>query len=111
MPKDHKELVRGIAEERIAILFDLAKKSTIENTGISRNLARSYVKKILLISMHYKVKLPKRVKDSICARCNTVLIPGLNAHVRLASSHSYIALKCDNCGYEKHIFYKGRSLP
>ncbi|MGC8652132.1 MAG: ribonuclease P protein component 4 [Candidatus Micrarchaeia archaeon] len=106
MAKNHGGLVKSIAGERMAILLELAKKNTLENTEQSRKLARSYVKKIRLISMHYKVKLPKQARDIICKKCNTLLIPGLNAHVRIASSHSYVVLKCDNCGHEKHIFYK-----
>lgn len=106
MPKDHRQLVNDIASDRIAILYRLAEARAHDNTPESILLARSYVKKIKKISTHYKVKLPIYIKDSICKKCSSLLVPGLNAHVRIASVHSYIIIKCDNCGTEKHIMYK-----
>jgi len=101
-----RAVVRQIAKERIEILYNHAKELTMQNTEESRKLAQKYVKRLRSIGMHYRVKIPKEIKNSICKKCNSVLLPGLNAHVRIASSHSYIVIKCDSCGTEKHIFYR-----
>ncbi|MGC8669704.1 MAG: ribonuclease P protein component 4 [Candidatus Micrarchaeia archaeon] len=110
MQGNQRYIIKKIATERIAILYALAKDMALKNTEESRALSRSYTKRIMQISMHYKVKLPKKVKDNICKKCLSVLIPGLNTHVRISSSHSYIIKKCDNCGTEKHIFIKGKKV-
>ncbi|MEM0150081.1 MAG: ribonuclease P protein component 4 [Candidatus Micrarchaeaceae archaeon] len=105
MPKDHKQLVSGIAKQRIAILYGLAKEAATKNTPEELALSRSYTTKIKLISMHYKVKLPKEIKNSICKKCGSLLIPGLSAQVRIASANHYAIWKCSSCGTEKHIPY------
>ncbi len=69
---------------------------------------RKYVKLMLKISTHYRVKMPDKIKESICKNCQSVLVPGLNAKVRLVSSHGYVAYSCNGCGFERHTFYAKR---
>ncbi|MGC9190892.1 MAG: ribonuclease P protein component 4 [Candidatus Micrarchaeia archaeon] len=106
MASDSKQLIRQIAAERIEILFDLALNELSRHSDDSNTLSRSYASKIARISAHYRVKIPKRVEQGICNKCHFVLMPGLNATVKVVSTHSYVAIKCGNCGAEKHIFYK-----
>lgn len=95
-----KALVKKIALERINVLFDNAEKRA------GSDLSVKYVKTLRRMSAHYKVSIPKKMKDRICTHCNLVLVPGQNAKVRIASSHKYIVYICDKCGNEKHIYYK-----
>ena len=98
-------VVRKLAIERIERLFELAKAKTKERDSSSKQLAKRYVRIAKEISEHYKVTMPKNVKNMICKNCGNILVPGLNTKVRLASSKKYITYICE-CGEEKHIFYK-----
>ncbi len=101
MQESRKELVKKVAEERIGLLFKLADDNAKDHPDFSHN----YVVTLRKISSHYKVPVPKTMKDRICTHCNSVLVPGLNATVRIVSSKGYIAYKCSVCRKERHIFY------
>ncbi len=101
MLDNRKELVKKIASERIDILFGLAEGSLKENGALSKR----YVSELRKISTHYKVRIPKKLRNSICTRCNVVLSPGFNATVRIVSSRRYVAYKCNSCGKEIHVRY------
>jgi ribonuclease P protein subunit RPR2 len=101
MQENRKALVKKIAEERIGILFEMAEGSLKGNAALSKR----YVTSLRKISSHYKVKVPKKIRNAICTRCNVVLSPGFNSTVRVVSSHRYIAYKCNGCGKEIHIRY------
>ena len=45
------------------------------------------------------------MKTEVCGSCDSVLIPGINCSVRLASSYGYIVYRC-KCGAEKHVMYR-----
>jgi len=98
---DKKDLVKKIAIERIAILFDNAEVNADVNVGLSKR----YIITLRKISSHYKVTIPRRMKDRICTNCNAVLMPGLNCKIRVVSSHRYVAYKCNSCGREAHVHY------
>ncbi|MGC8572046.1 MAG: ribonuclease P protein component 4 [Candidatus Micrarchaeia archaeon] len=100
----NKNIIKQIAEERIEILFDEAQKKYHKNP----DLAKKYIKNMIKISSHYKVKIPKSIKNNICRKCNNLLIPGYNTSIRIVSSKEYIAKKCLSCGNELHIFYKNK---
>jgi RNase P subunit RPR2 len=106
MTSNNKQLTKQIAAERIEILFDLVAKELSSASEDSTILAKSYASKIARISAHYKIKIPKRIEQRICHKCHSLLIPGLNATAKVVSIHSYVSIKCSNCGAEKHIFYK-----
>jgi ribonuclease P protein subunit RPR2 len=96
-------VVREVAEARIGILYDLAKKTYASDPELSR----SYTRMIKQISRHYKITLPHDIKRGICKKCGSVLIPGTSASVRLVSSKGYAAYRCVECGCETHVHYKG----
>lgn len=99
MAAKNNSLVKKIANERIYLLFELAKNEP------DAELSRRYTKLIKLIGEHYKIRLPKELKNNICSKCSSILIPGKSLSVRIASSKGYIVYKCRNCGAEKHIHY------
>ncbi|MEM3754063.1 MAG: ribonuclease P Rpr2/Rpp21/SNM1 subunit, partial [Candidatus Micrarchaeaceae archaeon] len=78
-----RQIIDSIAAERIDRLFELAEKRTLMNDAGSKSLAKRYVKLLRLISAHYRISIPKRIKERICKSCNSVMIPGLNCTVRL----------------------------
>ncbi len=98
-------LVKEIAKDRVEKLLKFAEERALENTEASKKLSKRYVQLARKISMHYKVSIPKELKNRICKKCNNFLIPGINCSVRLASSKRFLVYKCE-CGAEKHIFYK-----
>ena len=97
-------IAKEIAAERMSILYKLA----VKRAAGDPELAKNYVKTLRRIGAHYKVRMPGGMKAMICADCNMVLIPGLTASVRLASSKGYAVYTCNSCKREQHIFYKGR---
>ncbi len=103
MPIDNK-LVKEIASYRISRLLGLAEEMAKKNTKLSRALSKRYVLLARRISMHYKVKIPREMKERICKKCNNFLVPGINCSVVLASSKRFVVYKCE-CGAENHIFY------
>ncbi|MGC8688326.1 MAG: ribonuclease P protein component 4 [Candidatus Micrarchaeia archaeon] len=101
---NNKKIIKQIASERIIILFGLAE----EMQELNPEFSRRYIKLLRKISEHYKVKIPKEIKNNICRNCNAVLIPGKTSTIRLVSSKKYIAKRCLICGNEIHIFYKNK---
>jgi ribonuclease P protein subunit RPR2 len=94
-------LVNEIVKERIDVLFSLAK----EYAATDSELSREYVRHMKKISTHCRMKLPKEVKNGVCRKCDSVLIPGLNASVRIASSKRYVVYECLACKAERHVHY------
>jgi len=99
---EKRRLIATIAEQRIEILFSLAWDIFPKDP----ELARRYVKLIKELGRHYRIKIPKEIKHSICKKCNGLLVPGRNVLVRLASSKGFVVYKCLNCGAELHVYYK-----
>jgi ribonuclease P protein subunit RPR2 len=82
-----------IAKERIQILFDLAKKEFRKHPERSRR----YIQILRKIGLRYNVRLPKEIKRSFCKKCNSLLIPGLSAEVRLNKRTKTVNIRCKNC--------------
>lgn len=99
--KKGSQLVKEIAAERMERLIEMARSREI--TGGAQEFRKRYVGIARAIGRHYKVRMPKRLKDTICKGCGDVLIPGETCTVRLSSSKGYIVYKCA-CGTERHIF-------
>jgi ribonuclease P protein subunit RPR2 len=104
----NEALVKRIALCRIKTLFELAGRKMLNDTETSRKLAKRYIDIARKISTHYKVKIPRELKYKICKKCGSLLVPGVNCRVRVASAHGYVAYVCD-CGGETHIHYKPKS--
>ena len=102
-----KAIINSIAKERIEILFRLAEKVYPED----RKLAGSYISILNSIRAHYKVPAPSWIKNRVCGVCSSVLIPGLNCSVALASSKGYAVYKCAVCKAERHVRYKKTGGP
>lgn len=81
-----------IARERIQILFALAEKEIKKHPERSRR----YIQLARKIGLRYNVRLGK-LKRKFCKNCNTLLIPGVTAKVRLDSKNKTIVIKCLKC--------------
>ncbi len=83
---------RRIALERIDVLFTLAHRVF----PYDRALANRYVEMALAVQRKAKVKIPARWRRSYCRRCHSLLVPGVNARVRLRDGH--VVIRCMECG-------------
>jgi len=98
--KQQKNLIKGIATQRMWRLFELAKKEFAENPEHSE----SYVQLIRNISMRNRMSIPREIKSRICKHCYAFLVPGSNARYRL--KEGYIVVSCERCGKEMRYPYK-----
>lgn len=94
-------IVRGIAVDRIGILYRLA----MEEYSHSPKLSKRYIMLIGKISRHYKIRVRKEIKNHICKKCGAPLIPGQNLSVRIVSSRRQLVYRCTECNTEKRIPY------
>ncbi|MFW5977745.1 MAG: ribonuclease P protein component 4 [Halohasta sp.] len=90
----------GIAEERIEILFDLA-KSAASAGEVDRS--REYVRLARRIAERNRCGPPREFKRFTCKQCDVALRPGVNARVRLNNGH--VVVRCD-CGATQRFPYK-----
>ncbi len=103
MTMKNDRLLKAISEERIERLFNLAKDRTMHSA--SDRLSKRYIGIAESIISHYKVRPGVHMKREVCKRCKSILIPGMNCSIRIASGRGYRVILC-GCGEEKHIFYK-----
>jgi ribonuclease P protein subunit RPR2 len=82
-----------IAEERIEILLNLAKKA-IDKPERSKK----YVELARKIGKRYNVRLRKEQKMGVCKKCNQILISGKTSEVKTDLEKKVIIIKCTNCG-------------
>lgn len=98
----NKGALKEIAAARIETLYSLSAASLKKEPALSRR----YVRLMKKISTHYKVPLPKEIKNSVCRKCGYLMVPGVSSKVTVVSSRGYVANKCNNCGSELHINYR-----
>ena len=92
---------RKISLERIKELFKQAgevfREGKAGNDG--RALAKRYVTLARKIAMKYKISIPSKLKRQFCKKCNSFLIPSINARVRLNKGKVvYLCLECKHIG-------------
>ncbi len=104
-----ERLVREVAQDRMERLFRLAEALAGSSNRGDEKLGKRYVALLKRISAHYKVRMPREIKNRICKGCNSVLVPGISCRVRIASQ-GYIVYTC-TCGMQKRIALKGSSYP
>ncbi len=100
MAKDRK-LTGRIALQRIEQLMELAEAMAAKRSEDSEALSRKYVGMARRIGSHYKVGMPKRLKNRICKGCGLYLMPGINCTVRISSA-GYAVYRC-KCGSARRM--------
>ena len=99
--KKPAELVQ-IAEERIEILFDEAKKRITGKDGLELlkenriKYANRYVQLARKIAMRYNIKLPTDYRRMFCKKCKRYLYPGITSQTRV--KNGVVKVKCGQCG-------------
>ncbi|MEM5878698.1 MAG: ribonuclease P protein component 4 [Candidatus Aenigmatarchaeota archaeon] len=86
------EWQKQIANERIKILFSLARKNAQSNPSRSKR----YVQLARKIGLRYNIRFSKNIKQSFCKKCNSILIPGKTSAVRI--SKKMVNIICKDCG-------------
>ena len=105
MNPHNKKMIRDLALQRMKLLYRYALNEVRRN---NIKLARRYIYLIKRIAAKTRVKVPKRIKRSICKNCQVPLIPGITSRVRLQSEGkgSRIVITCLVCGWIHRYPYK-----
>ena len=90
-----------VAQERIERLQELAREAV---TAGHEDRARRYVRRARRIAERNRLRLPREFVRFTCDRCDTYLVPGRNARVRLQDGH--VVVTCD-CGEHARYPYRG----
>ncbi len=94
---------KSIARERIEILLGLAEKEALQH-NFSR--AQKYVSYARKIGMRYNVSIPRYGRRKICRKCNSFLLPPVNALYRL--NQGKLTITCKTCGNRMRIPYRDK---
>ena len=97
--------VRQIAKQRIAVLFEQARKVGRTDS----KLAVQYVACARRIAMAAKVRLPVEFRRKTCKVCNSLFVYGVNCRVRIKQKRDpHVVITCLNCGNQTRILLKGK---
>lgn len=99
MYKKDDEKFKNIAEERVEILFELARKNISDE-----ETARDYVKAAIRIAKFCNLRLGKK-KALFCKKCCT-FFNSENSKVRLNPRKKKVEILCLNCGYKRFYGYR-----
>ena len=98
-----KYVMKDIAVQRIGILLSKARETIKDDAELSKR----YVYLARKIAMKAKVRIPRKWKLWICKKCNTYLLPGYNARVRIRENRmSHLIITCLNCGNQKRYYLR-----
>jgi len=97
--------LRDLALQRSYLLYNMALERARRG---DYELARRYIEIMLKIASKANLKLPRRIKRSICRRCYVPLIPGVTLSVRIRSEGrgSRVVYKCLLCGWIRRFLIK-----
>jgi ribonuclease P protein subunit RPR2 len=95
-----KSNVKQIAQQRILILFQQAKKVYNDNPQLSSR----YIATARKIAMAAKISMPTLYKRQICKKCNTLLVQGNNCRIRTRQKREpHVVITCLSCGHKTRI--------
>ncbi len=96
--KRGRNSVAQIAEERIRLLYDMAKGTFKTNPALSRR----YVELARRIGMRSRVRIPGELKYITCHNCLSLLIPGVTCRVRIRPDRGTdVVMTCLACNSVK----------
>jgi ribonuclease P protein subunit RPR2 len=102
-----REKMQEIARARIDILWEEAKREAPERP----ELARRHVLSARRIAQKARIKMPREAVRRICRQCKSVLIPGVNARVRVRNNRSlHVSVTCMNCGHTTKYYDRTERL-
>ncbi|RDX42738.1 Rpr2-domain-containing protein [Lentinus brumalis] len=82
------------------------KKNTIRHPKSTAELSRCYVGSMRIVGQKAMVRMDPSIKRTLCKQCDTVLIPGSTASVRVKplSSHGHaVVYTCTSCNATRRI--------
>ena len=88
----NKEKDKGIARERIEILFKKAEEKFDDHP----QLAHRYVALARRISLKLRLRIPRELKRMFCKKCNAYWVPGKT--VRIRTTQGKLTFTCLLCG-------------
>jgi ribonuclease P protein subunit RPR2 len=95
--------IKQIANQRIEILFDQAKKVVKANP----KLAAQYIGSARRIAMAAKIRLPTEFRRQTCKECNALFVHGVNCRVRVKQKREpHVVVTCLNCGKQTRYMTK-----
>jgi ribonuclease P protein subunit RPR2 len=95
--------VKQIARQRIAILFEQAKKLRREDP----KLAMQYVSSARRIAMAARIRMPLDFRRETCKECNSLFVHGVNCRVRVKQKREpHVVITCLSCGNQTRIMLK-----
>jgi len=95
--------VKQIAQQRIQILFEQAKKVRKSDP----KLAAQYVSSARKIAMAAKTRLPIEFRRETCKECNSLFVQGINCRVRIKQKREpHVVVTCLNCGNQTRMLLK-----
>ena len=76
-------------------LLQLAIKNSTSDLTLARKQA-ALARKLLL---RFNIRLDSRLKKYYCHGCKQLIVPGINARVRLGHGRTMLRLTCSECGF------------
>ncbi len=101
MSRGNKRKNKRIAENRIRILFQEAKKAALKDEF---DRADRYVELARKIGMRHNVSIPSKYRRRVCKRCYSYLHPSKTCSVRLKKGK--LISRCFICGTINRFVYQ-----
>ncbi len=95
----------SIAIARMQRLAELAEEKCVNG---NKSLEHRYVKLLIQIAEHSRVKIPKEIKHRICRKCSNLLVPGIDCKKRMVASKGVVFCICE-CGNQIRIHFNAAS--
>ncbi|MDD3407416.1 MAG: ribonuclease P [Methanomicrobium sp.] len=90
--KNDKSKQKALAKERIICLFDVAGRFFKTDSSLSQNC----IMHARIISMRYRIRIPKPYNKRYCRKCYSLLVPGTNVRTRI--QRGKVIVTCKTCG-------------
>jgi RNase P subunit RPR2 len=86
-------------------LLDLA----VENSGSNLELAKKQAELARRLLLKFNLRLNSRLKRYYCHGCKQLIIPGVNARVRLGHGRTILRVTCIGCGHVNRMIVGGQA--
>ena len=91
---------RKAAKEEAEVLARRLMESSIHMAGTHLDLAKQQAAVARKVMLRFNVRLGRSLRGFTCRSCKTLLVPGVNARVRLGHGKTTVVrITCDSCGH------------
>lgn len=107
--RKNKARQREMALERVKILLEQSASIATVDMGLARrqaSIART-------LCLRFNLKLPYHLRQVFCHGCKSLILPGVNARIRLSKKRKSITITCLDCNfiYRKILKVDGGNKP